>query len=638
MNNDWNFQLDFGQGFQTVPPPRNWKGIIISILFLDDQPNASLQNLNLEWVGETATKLNAYRAAGLNGGTGIYEGVGLRIAPCSGGEVFFDGFIDLAAPNAEWECDRVIAPCVEKGRTDQVSDLAGGISFAALAMLPTNAAGRINPATDYKKIPYCLSYIPDGTQIALLAVSNVIILKELQELIEKIPAQIQSLIGAATTTAATVGATIALIVAEIIKTVLYILYLAAIIIAIVNMVKAIINNIWQTKKYKLGMLERTAWNRICQYLGLGFSSTIYAPSSQYYNATHVPRKTVIPSNSNPLNVFDRPFDEAVNFPNNNSVYGHPDENCADFIARMCQKYNAGVSIVNNTLFFEEVHYFNNTASWTIPNTDEQGNTFNLPDPSRTNASELAANYYLAFSIDQSELNTVHRYKGTSCEVQVRPITTYNVQRRSQQKGVQITLPEALAKRKAYLSNVEKAVNQIINAVSVLANTITGLVNGLINALNWAIGLFGGNTATVPTIPPLPTNILNNRIGWMELTNDSFAVPKTFIGMAQGNDWIISPASETIMSAQKLMSNFHGKNLGTRGNQQLIYENRQFAFCCADYNLLRNRNVAISPNGRPAKFRGELKWDLHNNIIRDASWSEFVNFTSNLQETIIIDGK
>jgi hypothetical protein len=70
----------------------------------------------------------------------------------------------------------------------------------------------------------------------------------------------------------------------------------------------------------------------------------------------------------------------------------------------------------------------------------------------------------------------------------------------------------------------------------------------------------------------------------------------------------------------------------------VYTDRQFKFCCDDFIMLQNRNVVLSPRGIPAKFRGELKWDIHNDIIRNAEWSEFTNFTNNLQETIIVDGK
>lgn len=634
---EWNFEIDFGSGFQSVPPPRNWKGIIISILFIDNQPNAQLSGLDLEWVGETARRINQYRDQGLVGGKGIYEGLGLRITPCPG-ETLFDGYIDLASESTRWECDTVTAPCVEKGRTDWINDVARGVSFAVLATLPANTPGRIIPATDYKKIPYCVSHIPDWTTVAMLAVSNVVLVRELRDMLKEIPSRIQDLQAKATTAVATLGAAIALIIAEIIKTVLYILYLAAIILALITMVKEIITNIFQLKKYKLGMREEDCFKRICQYFGLGFSSTIYASGSPFQHATHVPAKNIIPSTLSPLTIFQRPYDEGVGFPNNPNVYGHPDENCGDFIARMCQKYNAGVSIINNTLHFEEVHYWNTSAAFQIPNTGEPGNTFNLPHPSRTNASELASDYYIAFATDATELNTIHRYKGTSCEVKVKPITVGNIQRLSQQRGVQVLLPEALAKRKNYLSKVEKFLNKIINALFGFCNGVTGLINGLLNVISQVISVFGGNTTGGPVIGTLPTNILNTRLGWMEITNDTFAVPKTFIGIAAGSDWKISSTSEAIMSGSGLMQYFHGKNLGTRGNQQLIYDKNQITFCCSHYSLLRNRNVVLTPNNLPGRFRGELKWDLHNEILRDIEYSEYRNFTNNLQETIIIDGK
>lgn len=635
---DYRFEMDFGTGFVTVPPPINWKGIIISILFLDNQPNAQLSGLNLEWVGDNARRLNAYKDGGLNGTSpGIGEGVGLRITPCPG-ETFFDGYIDLGDESATFECDRVVAPCVEKGRVDWLNKYAAGESFATLATLPVGSPGRIVPLTDYKKIPYCINHVPNWAHLALIGVTNVVLIRELYSMIDEIQERINSLVAVATTAAATVGTTVALVAAEIINTVAYIGYLALIIVSLVNMIKSVVNNLWQSKKYKLGMREEDCWKRICERFGLGFNSTIYGPNSPYKNATHVPAKNIIPSVNNPLNVFARPFDESVGFPNNTDAYGHPDENCADFIVRMNQKYNAGISIINNVLYFEEVHYFNTGSTFVIPNTDEQGNTFNLPKPNKTNWSEMPADLYLDFATDPTELDTRHRYRGTSCEVQVTPLFTNNLQRRSGQRGVQIHLPEALAKRKDYLSAIENALNGIINLLSTFANAVTSLVNGLLTGLNTVISAFGGNTTTIPLIPQLPTNILNNRLGWMELTNDTFSVPKTFIGIASGGDWKISTTSEAVMSASGLMTNFHGKNLATRGDQQQIYDNRQFKFCCGDFQLLRNRNIATSPNGLPAKFRGELKWDIQHEVIRDASWSEFVNFTNNIQEKIIVDGK
>lgn len=636
--NDWRFEINFGTGFVQVPPPKNWMGLIISILFIDDQPNAQLGGLNLQWVGDNATRLNQIRQQAISGTRSLYNGVPLKITVC-GETPLFNGYIDIAAANTQWECDSVTAPCVERGRADWLNDVARGESFSTLARLPVGTLGRIVPATDYKKIPYCLNNFPDGLHLAVTSVSSVILVRELLDVVKEIGAIISRLTASATTAVATAGTTTALTVSEVVQTGLYVVYLAGISVALVNMAKTILSNLWQTKKYKLGMREETCFKRICERFNIGFSSTVYAANSPYKDATHIPSKSVIPSINNPLTIFQRPQDESVNFPNNPDVYGHPDDyTCADFIERMCQKYNAGISIINNVLHFEEVHYWNTASTFIIPNTDQVGNTFNLPQPNGTNAAECAANYLVKFSTDTSDLNTIHRYKGTSCEIQVRPANVPNIQVLSQQSRIQVLIPEALAKRKQYLSRVENALNSLINVVFSFVNAVTSLVNGLTNVLNSVIAVFGGNASTIPTIPPLPTNILNNRIGWMELTNDSFSTPKTFIGIASGSDWLIKSTSEAVMSANGLMQNFHGKNLATRGNQQLIYSDRQFKFCCEDYQLLKNRNIATSPNNRPAKFRGQLQWDIHNNLLRNVEWGEFTNWDNSLVEKTIVDAK
>lgn len=636
---NWRFEINFGTGFVQVPPPKNWMGLVISILFIDDQPNASLQGLNLQWVGDNAVRLNQIRQQSISGTRSIYNGVPLRITVC-GETPIFDGYIDIAADNTQWECDSVTAPVVEKGRADWLNDVARGESFATLARLPVGTLGRINPATDYKKIPYTVNDA-DSEAIALasLTVSNVVLLREFYDLIRAIPELVAELTATVTTAVATGSLTVAMVALAITKVILHVSYLALMIIAIVSMVKAMLTNLWQSKKYKLGMREQTCWQRICQRFGLGFSSTIYAANSPYKDATHIPSKSIMPSTLNPLTIFRRPQDESVNFPNNPDVYGHPDDlTCADYIERMCQKYNGGISIINNVLHFEEVHYWNTTSTFIIPNTDQVGNTFNLPQPNGTNASECAANYLVKFATDVSDKLTTNRYKGTSCEIQVRPANVPNVQVLSQQSGIQILLPEALAKRKEYLSKVENLLNSVINTLFNFCNTVTSLINGLLNVLNGVISVFGGNSTAIPNIPALPTNILNNRLGWMELSSDSFNVPKTFIGIPSGSDWLISLQSEANMSAYGLMQNFHGKNLATRGNQQLIYSDRQFKFCCEDYQVLKNRNVATSPNNRPAKFRGQLQWDIHNNVLRNVEWGEFTNWDNSLTEKIIIDAK
>jgi len=633
------FEMDFGAGWQAADAPANASGIQLRIIFTDRYPNATIEGTDFEWTGANAVNLMNYYRAGLTGGKGVYEGVGLRISGCGTSSnvplVFFNGYIDLASPQAKFECDKVTAPCKETGRVDWLNDICRAIDFNFLAKLSVGALGRIVPATDYKLVPYCITSIPSYTQEMLLAVSEFMMLKELYDVSKSIAQYIDELIGDTSTAVATVGAAAGTLIATIARIVLYVVYLFLIIVAIVNMTKSLISGIIQLKKSKAAMRAETHFIRICQYFGLNFSSTILQ-SGIYRDTTWMPQKNVIPDLINPLNIFKRPQDESVNFPNNANVHGHYDGNCSDFIATMCQVFNAEIKILGNTLYFERRNYWNNQAVWAMPNTGQVGYTQNLPDPNMTNAGELPSNYLLSFSTDQSELNTLMRYAGTSLACTVSPLTIYDKKRVTHQHGKQILLPCALAKRKQYLTKIETLLNGVVNALFGFVNAVTSLINGLINAINNAISFFGGNPATLGTIPPLPTNIFNNRIGWMEVSGDSWSMPKIFIGVASGSDWKIHANNEVNMSANMLFQRFHGIEMATRGNQQLIYKNNTFKFCCDDYVKVINNNVVYDPLNRLVKIT-EFNWDIANEQATDVEYRLYTNFTNNLKETIVIDG-
>lgn len=634
------FEINYGNGFALKPPPRNWKGLVMHVIFTADQPNATLQGTDFEWTGINAQELGAYWDGGVTGASpGIYESPGLRIYGCEGSlrVKFLEGMIDLANDRTRRECDMIVAPTKESGRVDWLEDISSVITFSFLAQLPVGAPGRIVKATDTKLTPYVISEIPNYMQASLLAVSIFLTIREANDVTKEIQQCIQEIQGAAATATATLGLSIGLVIAAVAKVIIYVVYLTAIIIALVNMIKNLIENIIQLKKAKACMLARVLFQRGCEYFGLTFSSTILNdPNSPYYNDTWMPNKKVIPTNTNPLNVFRRPADESHNFPNNPEVYGHYDGNFRDFIKDYCDKYSAGITIIGNTLYFEEVHFFNNQSVFVIPNHGAPGNTFNYPAPFGTNASELPSNLLVLFSVDGTDLQTTHRYQGTSCSVTVQPNSVYNIKNLMHQTSKAYRLNCALAKRKEYLTNAELVLDVMINALFGFINIVITVINAVIAVINWIISIFGGPSTSIPPIPLLPTNVINNRIGWMEISNDSFNIPKTFIGIQSGTDWKISPTSQTVMSAENLVKNFHGKLLATRGNQQKKYPAKQFKFCCADFSALLNKNAATSPTGLPAKFK-EFKWYFADETAKEVEYRVFEKFTNNLTEKIIIDG-
>jgi len=417
---------------------------------------------------------------------------------------------------------------------------------------------------------------------------------------------------------------------------LQVTYLFLIIIALVQLMQDLIDNIIQRKKYKACMTFKRGFERMCQYFGWTFSTNILI--GNYIDATWMPRKSVMPNASNPLNVFDRPFDEGINFPNNADVYGHHDGTFRDFIQDAMTVFDGEVRIFNNVFYFQKKRTFLNSSPWQIPNTDKPGYTFNLPDPHTTNASELPSSLFVIWQVDPSDLVTLHRYEGTSVQVLCRPTNVLNKKNLIGGNSMEFRFPCAHGNRKGYLTRVEILVNAVETALATFANFIISGANVLINAVNAVLSLFGGNAPQLGTIPLIPTNTLGARVDWLIVSNDSFSVPKVFIGKTgNGSDWVIHQSSKQRLSALEMMNNFHGRELPTRGAQALKYSDKIFKFCCQDYLQILFSNYVKDPTG---VYNGEmlsLKWDRDTGQALNAHYKIYRNFTNNLTETIIVDG-
>lgn len=629
---DYRYSADFGNGYIDIPQPLNHSGVKIQIVFTAGQVSASIMSTSFEWVGETAERINAYIGQGLAGGRGIYEGIPLKIEACNQ-NLGFDLVLDLANEAARFECDRVSCPIKESGRIDWLNDIAGSFNFWYLAT-PVNEGGAgIISFSDYKKTPYCLTDLPDGTRIATLSISTMILLWQAYSTIRRLIADINIFTGDISNFPPLVGK----VIFDIVNIVADIIEIYFVINKIISMVDEIIDSIIQKKKYKLCMRVEDLFKKGCQHLGLQFSSSIFNSRSIYYDTTWMPRKIVQPVNGfdivSNLN-FKRPEDENSGLGN---PYGYYDGTFKEFIEDMMILFNAEIRVDNDVLYFEEKHYWNVTNPLIIDNTDEIGFTYNLPAPHGTNASECPSNYSLAFQVDNDELNTLHRYTGTTCTVQVQPFTVGNKKHLLNPPGIVITFPCSLAKRKEYFTKAEIVIQNLIDilnqTIPILNVTIPIVIGSILGFAGWVVNALIGQA-----FKPIPDDI-SKRIGWMELSNDSFTIPKIFVGTQVGNDWEVHDNSYERMSAQGLMYWFHGKNLATRGNQYLTYFDKKFKFCCADFEKVLGSNIFQVQNESGQLVYGKftkMEWDLESEIaVADYRINEL--FTTNLTERLIIDG-
>lgn len=621
-----DFLINWGTGFVKVQPPENWKDTKLELDWASLEPSASVQSINYKWFGNVAIQINEYREGGVTGATnGILEGLPLQMFV--GSEMIFDGILDLANEATLWECDKVQCPIKETQKIDWLKDTAKSVWFQYLKDI-----GLITTA-DYKKTPYTVTSIPDGPQLTVMFVSELLMINQLvKEVTEITNLGSQAGGSAADTVAPYPGSSAGSLAANIIMAVAEVLYIGSLFFAIVKTAKEIFDQIVQPPKYKYCMKAADLFDKACQHLGVTFQSSILQQGN-YKDTTIMPRKIVMPkSGQSILSLFDRPANEA----GNPKSYGYYDGNFGQLIEELETTFNAAVMMQNGVLRFEEIHSYLVPGSFKMPNTGEPGFTRNYPAPFGTNAKELASSYQLKFQIDENELNTIHQYRGTTCEVVIQPNSIANKGNLTLPGAKIVDIPFALAKRKEYLTFVEQALEKLLNLIAGAANVLIGAINTVLNIINTIIGWFGGSGTTIPTLGTLPTNVMQGRIGWLELSNDSFDIQKIFIGQQSGSNWLVHPNNETIMSASDLMSNFHGKNLLSRGNQWLTYRNKKIPLCIGDFLVIKDRNVFTTADGKTGKFEKVL-WQIYDETATvDYRINE--NWTNNYKEKVYQNGE
>lgn len=560
MNNirfDYNFD---GSWIVNGPPPRNWKEISIELIFDREMMQYQLNSIVFEFVNIMADRLKAYVNAGLTGGTGLFEGPGLRIYVGTAATLIFDGCINTADPDFEIQTGRVFAPIRESGRIDWLNDVGESITFEFLTSLDPGIPGRIT-RSDYKQTPYCISDIPNYTQAAMLSISLFIVIKEAVDVICKIESIIARLIGQ--------GLSWFQLIMTIVELIIYVIYLVCIIFASARLMQDLLDAIIQPKKTKLCMREADLFIKGLEYFGLKFQSSIYGVGTaagyngRYVNATLMPKKIVKPKGD--VNIWEnyfRPPDETTE----PDSYGYYEGTFAQFVRDMEMVYNAKLIIRNGIAYFEEKNSYNTVGAFALPNQGPVGFTFNYQDPHATNADEIPIVYVLQFQKDDQETNTYNDYTGTYAVAQVTPLVVREKKNLLFNNAVNVQLPFALARRKMSMSKIERLLLETLNDFNRYVNDVFRLHNKVNDWLNTEapggvsdangqvsnadlVAMFTGSnwiqvaqidfgSGNLPNIPPYSFGFADDRHGWMLLSNDFIGVPKRFLGVQNGDDWYI----------------------------------------------------------------------------------------------------
>lgn len=440
---------DFGE-------PRNWQELTIIKDWLNKKENVDINISDLEFVLNANAYLQQRILNGLAGGVGIFEGepYTIKIGNPTSPIYTFNGYLDFTEETTVIGAEEISVSLKKREGSDWLNDVADGFSFAYLADQNIITSG------DYVKVPYVINYVPDGMQLILLSISLFMMTKELIENIQRLAETIADVTDAATPVlgvgvgfgaVAVTAWDLGNFILVVLKAVARIVYIIAIVIAIKNLIEEIFEQLLPAKRYHLGMRPRVMFERACQHLGLGFSTSI--PEMDW---VHIPRK-------------DRKGGEngESGFPTNTG----PIYTFGDAIRVFKEMFNADYRIINGVFHFERKDSFNIPSTYTIP--AYFNDQTRLLDRNSFNTDEIIANYNINWAYDVQDQNTLDDQTGRVFQAITTPITTIDQKLVNIKNLAEISLPFSIGKCKNDLTRVEEVAKDLGRFV----DTLTGIFGG-----------------------------------------------------------------------------------------------------------------------------------------------------------------
>lgn len=657
-----------------VNDPNNYTELAIQLLYdrdntsqqAVDQPRTTVSVTRWEWglgdqieANDGANEINLW----LNDGF-VTEGIPFRIDLEDEGvtETLFDGYLD--PQTAIYDCDIVSIEAVEKKQVDWLNEVSDSATYER--MFNDGEFTR----SKFVSIPYIISTIPNAfeTMLAIISIFSVlfILTSQLEEILEL-----------------ALGSLNPLQFMDIVKLILRGLYVATIFISLFIIVKQIINLLVQPVKYHEAMYTRDLLEIGAAHFGFTFKSSIYEPSSPFYNEVILPEKFNNNINSNK--------DDVLGWltPNNILTFGYFIGTFGDLIRILKTKYNAKLYFIGNQLRLERRDFKQGAALYKIPSIDDE-------DDFRVNANELVANRVLEFVVDNNDKNTRQRYQGTLTQITAVAGTVLNPDFRLIKGSLRKTIALARGNRKNTLTTIERVIKGLAVAIDPVANTIVKIFNGamsvfstIINVANTILSVLTlvGITVTVQDIIDGFNNFLNNlgvppivaavlsgnpiivftilnldtdnlptltwtnigkaieeRFGMLLVENDFISVPKTFIineaAIPLSTD--LSVLDIVFENTEFLYNNFHiiDSFVPTtdlpNANQYKIHDIDAIDFCFADFLNVKNSNFIKDFNDKDAELIS-LNWQVFNNGGASQASIEYkINelYTNNVREKVI----
>jgi len=336
-----------------------------------------------------------------------------------------------------------------------------------------------------------------------------------------------------------------------------IIYVIALIVALIDMTKQIIELMFPPIRKFKGATMLELMNIGCQKLGFTFESSIIE---------NKPQLTIVgvPLANEKTDILSKLFTLTTTYFNKGypTAKDYAVSTLGKLMEAMQEMFNAKFRIIGNNLVFERRDYWVLNSGVTITNTlnvqSDRENRWGY------NTADAWKRYYLHYQYDIADYHTLNALQSTDCEYSTEPVSVSNADLVSIKGLVDISIPFAFGIRKKELTWVEK---QCIPFAKLADNTV---------------GFFGGSSSLESQV--------TGRIGVMMVGQEFFTKTK-LLYQTSG----MQPADyQTILSANSLYQNYHKIN-EVKQNFKRVYS-ATIPFSTNNFLMLLNNNFVQDQNG------------------------------------------
>jgi hypothetical protein len=512
---------------------------------------------------------------------GVFQGVPIIVQV---GSTALEYYIDLQSnPRISGFGDSEIEVAIKRRRSiTWFREQVNALSFEVVNK--TNPISTIN-------VPYLI--VPDNQaeMLIMLLISTYTLTKALIEGIKQLVASITHFIKI---TFAGTGVLVGQIISAALLLIANIVYVAALIIALIDLTKKIIELIFPSIRKLKGSTVRELITKGCAKLGFTFESTVLDA---------LDKLTVMPV---PLQKDNKSiFQNLISSNTQSYTKGYP--TARDTTPTLGSLFNfledltqSQLRIIGTTVYLEEDNYWQEQSGLQIVN------TLNLQDVRENqwtyNIDEAWKRYYLHWQYDTSDIHTMDNLDSLDMEWSTEYVTVAEPDLFVVKGLVDIGLPFAFGNRKSSLTWVEKA-----------AIPFAKLGDQVIN-------FFGGNSNLLAKI--------NGRIGVTQVSQQYYSVTK-MLWATNGKQ----PANYlTKIGALPIANRYHAKNKVKENFQRI--QTARIPLSTANFDMITNNNYVQDENGNSLKL---LTFEFINESKEaDIEYSVSSNEGNNTK-TILIDG-